>query len=332
MSRNIEKELEKFEENFQKLKHVFNVEKVSPFAYTLRPQKDKVIPHAPKTLALTVSGLIHGNESVGVAVLNEFLTLLESQMLDFRIPIGIFLGNVPAALKNTRFLQRDLNRSFNKDGDSLEEKRAQELSPLLQDTMWYLDLHQTNRPVEEPFFIFPFTKETVLFAQNLSPFTTVVTHIHSGFSKDGMSTDEYVQKHGGVGLTLESGQAGFDRMQIGFALKTLLHTIRYVQSTLEKGSSPEDLHHQVENRKYFLLKETIPCPQEGEIRLAKDLNNLQAVKKGDFLAKVDSKEILSPKDGHIIFPNYSVETKKPGERPAEIMRIMEEIPYSKLPL
>lgn len=330
MTRQIEDELLKFETNISELRKNMDVEKVCPFAYIITPKKKKIALKGPKTVAFTVSGIVHGNETVGLAILNEFLHLLITETLDCRIPLGIFLGNVPAARENIRFLERDLNRCFNRDGETGEEKRARELTPLLKQTQYYFDIHQTNRPAEEPFFIFPFAKEPFLFAQNISAYTTIVTHVNSSFSEDGLCTDEFVNKNGGIGLTLECGKAGFDTLQVGFGLKTLMHCVRYIQNTLE--NKPTMHHDPNPNRKIFVVKDTIPCPQKGKVKLAENLSNLQVVKKGDHLATIDGKKILSPRNGRIVFPNYAAEVREPGSRPAELMRILEAIKAQDLPV
>lgn len=331
MSRQIEDELQRFNKGIAALRNVMDIEEVCDYAYTLVPKKKRLVPKSTKKLALTVSGIVHGNETVGLAILNEFIHLLISETIDCRIPIGLFLGNVPAAKANTRFIERDLNRSFDRDGNTAEEKRARELSPLLKQTMWYFDIHQTNRPAEEPFFIFPYGKDPFFFAQNLSAHTAIVTHINSSFSQDGSCTDEFVNRNGGIGLTLECGKAGFDPLQIGFGLKTLLHSVRFVHSMLEEHKAPHHPHPVNGNRKIFVVKDTISCPQTGTVKLAENLTNLQPVKKGDLLAVLDGKKVLSPRNGRIVFPNYSAEVREPGTRPAELMRILEPITPSELP-
>ncbi len=323
MSRQIDDELQKFAEGIKELRSIMNVEEIAEYAYTLKPKEKTLEPLPPKSLGLVVSGIVHGNETVGIAVINEFISLLASETIDCGIPLGIFLGNPPAALANKRFLLRDLNRSFDRSGHSAEERRARELLPILAEAMWYLDLHQTNRPAEEPFFIFPYTSESFAFAQNLSAHTPIVTHIHSSFSKDGQCTDEYVNSHGGAGLTLECGQAGFDPLQVGFGLKTVLHAVRFVHNILEKDKPPHPAR--TERRKIYVVKDTIACPQDGIVKLREKLINLQSIEKGELLAMVDGHKILSPRSGRIIFPNYSAETAAPGQRPAELMRVVEEI-------
>ena len=330
MSRQIEDELKLFTQHMKSLRNIMDIEESCDYAYTLVPKKKPVSTKAPKRLALTVSGIVHGNETVGIAAINEFLHLLLNETIDCRIPLGIFLGNIPAAKANQRYLERDLNRSFDRQGKTAEERRAKDLSSILADTIWYLDIHQTNRPAEEPFFIFPYAKDSFFFAQNLSAHTAIVTHIGSNFSNDGLCTDEFVNRKAGIGLTLECGKAGFDPLQIGFALKTIMHSVRFVQSMLEAHRPPHPIPAH-EKRKIFVVRDTISCPQTGPVKLAENLSNLQPIKKGDYLATVNGTKIVSTRDGRIVFPNYAAETREPGKRPAELMRIIEPILPADLP-
>lgn len=329
MPREVEEELKTFNGSIKALRNILDIEEVCDHAYTITPKHKAIHMEGPKSLALTVSGIVHGNETVGLAILNEFLHLLLTQTIDLRVPIGLFLGNIPAARANTRFIERDLNRSFDRTGKTAEEKRAKELSSILSQTKWYFDIHQTNRPAEEPFFIFPYAKENFHFAQSISAHTAIVTHVNSNFSTDGLCTDEYVNRQGGIGLTLECGKAGFDPLQIGFGLKTLMHTLRFVQSMVETHKAPHHIPTN-EKRKIFVVRDTILCPQTGSVKLADNLSNLQPVKKGDLLATLDGKHVVSQHTGRILFPNYAAEIREPGKRPGELMRIVEQVSASDL--
>lgn len=321
MSLHIDRELGKFIERVENLDKIMNVRKVCDYAYILSPKGSATPAPAPKKIALTLSGTIHGNETVGVAVLNEFLGLLASRTIDCRVPLAIFVGNPKAAHAGTRFLERDLNRSFASKGDSLEEKRSRELLPILADTMWFVDLHQTNRPAEEPFFIFPYSKGSFAFAKSISPQTIIVTHVDDGFSTEGLCSDEFVNKEGGVGITLECGQVGLHPLQIAYGLKTVLNALSFVHRTLAKQAEPELDPYPA---KVYLVKETLACPQQGVIKLKENLNNLQDVKEGDLLAEIDGKAVLSPRSGKLLFPNYATQTAAPGKRPSELMRVIAE--------
>lgn len=305
------------------------VEELCEYGFLLRPFEREWEVTPPKSYALCLFSLIHGNEVGGLAVLNEFLALLASGLIDCRISLVVALGNPWAAKKGERFLERDLNRSFGRSGPTWEEKRALALSPLLDNCMWFLDLHQTSQPSVTPFFIFPYSKEGLLFAENLSASTPIVTHWDHGFSEDGMCSDEFVIEKGGVGITLESGQSGFDNLQIGFGVKTALQALHFVTSMLREDTPPHT--PSPERRNIYILKETVLCPQEGELKLNPGLISFQKIEKGTLLGIHEGNNIVSPASGYLLFPNYNAERRPPHQRPMELMRIIEEIDTSALP-
>lgn len=60
-----------------------------------------------------------------------------------RIPFDTIIGNPEASSKNVRYIESDLNRSFNGKTETLEEKRAQYLIPIIQSYDLVLDIHST---------------------------------------------------------------------------------------------------------------------------------------------------------------------------------------------
>lgn len=60
-----------------------------------------------------------------------------------RISFDTLIGNPEAYSKNVRYIESDLNRSFNGKSETLEEKRAQYLIPIIQSYDLVLDIHST---------------------------------------------------------------------------------------------------------------------------------------------------------------------------------------------
>jgi len=55
----------------------------------------------------------------------------------------ILIGNPKAYEKRVRYIESDLNRSFNGKSETYEEKRAQEIIPILQSYDTVIDIHST---------------------------------------------------------------------------------------------------------------------------------------------------------------------------------------------
>lgn len=291
------------------------VERLAPYAYRWTPPVIGI--KSKKSVALTLQAITHGNEVGGIVSLIECLQLIQSGVVKPEMPLAFVLGNFRASLADKRFLEVDLNRSFGtKNLEPLEAKRSLELTPLLGDTDFFLDFHQTIEPSLQPFFIFPYAAPSLAFARACHADVSVVTHWGKPFSLDGMCTDEFVNYAGGVGITIELGQKGFDTYQSSVGLQAALGAIHYVQETLKgkyKAVKPEG--------SLYTWKAT-EIYQDG-MDLKDGLVNFQWVEQGEVLGVHGSKPLLNRESGWLLFPKYQREPGAP--RPREIYRIAKRI-------
>lgn len=168
---------------------------------------------------VAIVGLMHGNEPVGGAVLNE----LEACIGD-HLSCGSVLtvrANLRAAALNVRHLEDgvDMNRQW--DADTLarltasaeedlcyEELRARQLAPLLLGCDLILDIHSTSRPSPACLLI----RDDQRHAEMALNFGVkyIITGLHEGgildggmCSNTGMRAGEYSER---VGFTFEAGE------------------------------------------------------------------------------------------------------------------------------
>ncbi len=147
-----------------------------------------------KTIA--IFGGIHGNEDVGVKMIDKLCEKLE---IDTGT-VYLAYGNLEAIKKNKRFTETNLNRCFDEDNGckTYEEKRAQELMSVLDKCEALLDLHSFTNPYGEPFAI---CEENAFdIARQFD-----VGVVSSGWSKMGGGNDGYMYNQGKVGICLECG-------------------------------------------------------------------------------------------------------------------------------
>jgi succinylglutamate desuccinylase len=300
----IKKEIKEFETKLKALRTLYPVEEVCTHGAIIG------VPHKPQ---LTLGALVHGNEVYGLPVILQILDLALAGLLDLGLGLGVFLGNGQAALKGVRFLERDLNRSFPGGEGCLEEKRAQELLPILARTQKLIDFHQTNVQSQTPFFIFPYSKENLLFASSLHPTLPLVTHWGASFSKEGLCTDEWVLRHGGgIGVTFEAGLRGFDPHQIRLGVDLVLKALG--RASAEKSQNPL----------YRLDPDLLSSlPQLSPMTLAPGWTNFAPVAPGDLLGHGDGQPVFSPQTGWMLFPKY-----QPGPLP---FRLIQKISPGDLP-
>lgn len=251
------------------------------------------------------------------------------------MPIAFILGNTEAALAGTRFVERDLNRSFSSpkaDKDKTrEEKRALAIQTVLSQTAWFVDLHQTTLPSEEAFFIFPYQKAGYAFARGIAPHQPVVTHWGDGFSDAGMCSDEYVNSQGGIGITLELGQNGLHSYHIGIGSSVLVSALAYVQAQVRGSKSHFSDLTKKEWGQLYTFADIVSYPKTGRVELSPGFINFAAVKKGEKLAELAGKTLNASQDGRLLFPTYRDPELPSKQRPTELLRILKTIQENELP-
>lgn len=340
MSYNLERELARFHTLSTKARRLHHGEIIAEDAVALTPAGGPVVRPAKHRYALTILGLIHGNETAGLAVLNEVLEQIVNGELKFNIPVALAIGNREAARQGKRFVDRDLNRSFaapEEQRSTREGQRAKALEGVLAETAYLLDLHQVSRPSGRPFFIFPYRRQGLALARALHPRLTVVTHWGKSFSQDGMCSDEFVIKHGGQGITLELGQNGFDPYQIALGTAAASRALRVVSQWLETPGSSEAVRpgpSSSDDGELYTWAAQLPWPQGNLVELKANWQNFDEIKEGTELGHVDGQAILAPCSGRLLFPKYlsEEEQKRPDfARPAELCRILKSIRPQDLP-
>eukprot|EP00947_MAST-08B_sp_MAST-8B-sp1_P004431 g4431.t1 len=146
--------------------------------------------------------------------------------------LTLAIGNPAAVNRNARGAtdHADLNRRFGElelaepeqpelTEGAAERERAALLAPLLASTDILIDLHATNKP-SPPFIRVagPFEERHMAACSHFfGPDTCskLVLDPHHALAGRPVTTDEFVGKHGGVGICYETGQAADMRVQMG---------------------------------------------------------------------------------------------------------------------
>ena len=320
----IQSELTRFKEILSATQlHHHRIREMFEYAYVIEPVDSLPLPRG-KSIGLTVMAITHGNEVGGIAVLNEYLWLVNRGALNLTVPLGIVLGNPLAAINQKRFIDQDLNRSFNKQqNDCHEGKRARELEGLLKETRFLLDIHQTVEPCETGFLIFPYRPESFAFSRKVGGRLPIVTHWNAGFSKDGQCSDEFVNANGGNGITIELGQCGFQPYHVSLGLQAMIRSHEAVNEAFQgsktiEDDGPPDL---------YTWGQIFPFTS-GETKLDEGWKNFQQIEKGQRLGLIDGKVAKADVSGKILFPKYIKDNKQ--QRPSELCRIIRRVEMSEL--
>ena len=311
----------------------WDVENTIEHTLTIKPRTLRQKIARKKPIDLTFAGIIHGNETGGLAVCNRLLAALLEDPEELSIGIGFILGNPSASRANIRFIARDLNRSFERTQNTSEEdKRARQLEVILKDSRFLLDFHQTREPSAFPFFISPYTPESFGFAGAINAEIPMITHWGKPFSGEGRCSDEFVNRSGGVGLTLELGRNGFDLRQILTGVAAGLKAIKVISNLDPASFICKPASTKLSPRKIYTWAQAVSCP-DPESYMKPGFQNFSPVKKGDYLGTIydrsnDAKnEIYSAQDGFVLFPKYIDPDRNNQHATAamEFCRIVKEI-------
>lgn len=314
----------------------FSVESPAPYTLAMHP---KSIQNSPslgnKNFAFTVMALTHGNETGGVGVINALLRLILADIVRVPFPMALILGNIEAAQQGKRLWQSDLNRSFavtSSENLTYEEKRAGELSDMLKNSLFFLDIHQTSEPSKHPFFIFPYTKSSYTFARAIGYRHNIVTHWGQPFSVTGKCTDAFVMDHGGTGISIELGQKGLYPEQIGSGLGVVLDSLGEIAFYLEKGHTfnfSKNVSSETPRGKLFTFAQIERYEANIEFHLTPGLKNFDPVRLGENLGHIGGATLTAKSDGFILFPKYTAAV--PGKA-GEALRIVKIISEADLPV
>jgi succinylglutamate desuccinylase len=290
-------QLEYFTSITQKLTLTKKLKKIDEFGFCY-------LGGAEEKIDLLITGLIHGDEVIGLEVINNILSKIASTDFTPDINVAFLLGNLAAYKMNLRFCEYDLNRAFGcEHSDKFEIQRAREIELIIKNSKAVFDIHQTIEPTLHPFFIFPFNIDSIKSAALINLDIPILTFKGKEFSSKGQTLIEFAQLHGCTTISIETGQKGFNTEMASRVENIIFKFIEYLSLNTKLHLPSEVTINQIfQTIHYSEGRELIP-----------GLQSCQPVKRGDVIGKEQSGEwILSPIDGVIFFPKYNETAKSFG--------------------
>lgn len=232
---------------------------------------------------LVIMGGVHGNELCGVKAVKLCTTL------PLKGKITLILANLEAIEKNVRFIESDLNRSFNSLEDAKEVRIANELKPYLEQADALLDLHASSSKDSVPFAI---CKSQSLPVAKLLPVNKIVTNIdefHSG------STDEFMNKQNKIGICVECGYM-LDDSSTDRAIEAI-HSFCVALGVLPGVLSSND------SQSVFRVTSQVKSVQQ--FTPAKEFADFEFVPKDGLMGIDGSKKVFSKRDEYVLFVRKS---------------------------
>ena len=240
-----------------------------------------------KTVA--IFGGIHGNEKVGVKMIDILRKKLEVQAGT----VCLVYGNPKAIKQNKRFIEKNLNRCFKKGnkGETLEDKRAMELMKILDECDALLDLHAFPNSQGEPFAICE--QEAFDIAEKFN-----VPVISSGWGKtEPGATEGYMYNNGKIGIGIECGS---DR--VGNRTESL-ERAKFVTDIFLKyfGCINGKIIIDNASKKYVKVFKAI-IRKSKNFKFSRNYKNFDSLKEGEIFAIENRKKFIAKKDECIVLP------------------------------
>ena len=256
---------------------------------------------------LVILGGVHGNERTGIELIKRLYRVLDSQEKKLvRGQLFFVLGNPRAMEKNVRFIERDLNRLFSPtrllqapDG-SYEDLRCREIAQILRSADISIDIHSTNKP-SLPFLacaVSPRHEDIYRWFDT----DRVLTDPHYILGGAVVTTDEFVDQRGSVGICYETGW-NEDTSRLDSLTENIWNILRD-QHMLEDGIA---LSQPSTSRQIFELTQAIKLSERG-FRFADGMgeSSFQAYRSGDILGWMGDDPLYAKEEGVILFPKISI--------------------------
>lgn len=279
---------------------------------------------------LICTGGIHGNESAGIRALELMLKMLEVEPITndaftYKGRMLALKGNLQALDANTRFIQRDLNRSWKKENvdrimqtnpvmlraEDLEMYHIiriiyREIETYQPSELIFLDLHTTT--ANGGIFTIPYEdKISISTAKDL--FAPVVLGLLKGI--EGTMMHYWNQSQfpdiNTTSLCFESGQHK-DPLSVNRAIAAITNCMRAIGSVRK-----QDVAHR---HNYLLQTYSEGLPPISHLvskhtinpgdnfRMYPGFKNFQHVKKGEVLASDHNGDIAASIDSLVLMPHY----------------------------
>lgn len=266
---------------------------------------------------------IHGNEKAGVYALQQVFEAIKDEDINGTI-YGI-TGNIKALQQGKRFIDQDLNRVWYKEQLetlktkpklNVEEQEQAELFKLIQDILtkesqpfYFIDLHTTSSKTL-PFITI---NDAMINRKFSSLFPVPIVLGIEEYLKGPLLS--YINQLGYVSLGFEAGQHDDDEAVqncISFINLALIYT-KNIDSKLAMNLP---VYYRALQQKSNNLAEIFEVSylyriQNGDtFEMKPGFKSFQPVKKGDLLAKSQSKEITAKHSGRLFMPLYQKQGKE----------------------
>jgi len=226
---------------------------------------------------------VHGNERAGILAFERLLPTIQiSSWIVYFI-----LANIEAIQKNTRFIEKNLNRCFKKriSWKSYEEKRAREIRGILDKADYLLDIHNTFNEKTEAFLIGE--------KQALSKYFPVKKMLSWLDSLHKWGSDGYMNERWKTWLCIECGSID-DIQGQERAEKSIINFLKITKNIEEE---PQILG---KNQSYIICEKMYTSKTDNFI-LSKKFKDFEEIKRWEAIWYDGVEKIVAQKNWIILF-------------------------------
>lgn len=272
---------------------------------------------------LIVSAGIHGNETAPIEVLNNLVNGLMAGQWTLRQETLLILGNPPAMVAGTRFIEHNLNRLFNGAHQKTpylgcaEAQRAEWLETLCRDfstsaqAVDHYDLHTAIRPSKrEKFALYPFVpgrkvpNGQLAFLAESDVSTLLLQHksgtTFASFSSTGLGAESFTVE---LGQVRPFGQNDLSRFTgIEASLKGLMS-----QQPVVNEKVTESVGRMPDMTVYEVVEEILNTGDTFRFHVPDDVANFTEYPPGEVIWEDDTTRYrVGDQPEAIVFPNHDV--------------------------
>lgn len=272
---------------------------------------------------LIVSAGVHGNETAPIEVLNNLVNGLMSGEWTLRQETLLILGNPPAMVAGTRFIEHNLNRLFSGAYQktpytgSAEAQRAEWLETLCRDfsaaapAVVHYDLHTAIRPsIREKFALYPYVPgrkvpdRQLAFLAASEVFTLLLQHksgtTFASFSSTELGAESFTVELGQVRPFGQNDLARFAGIEAG--LKALMSQQPSVSAIATEPDSPMP-----DMTVYEVVEEILNTGASFRFHVPDDVANFTEYPPGEVIWEDGANRYqVGDEPEAIVFPNREV--------------------------
>ena len=270
----------------------------------------------PQAPCVVVFCGIHGNEKAGLKAVEKMRPFLE--MANLEGSLFVLSGNIPALMKNQRFIDLDLNRVWLRKMNALSRSHGQRISESrdrkellriiaeirsqVKGALYFIDVHTTSA-ASIPFITID---DSLINRRYTSVFPVpVVLGIEEYLNGALLS---FINQLGFVSLGFEAGK--HDDEQAVLNAEAFLYLAMAVAGVITLDADRIDayrkhLEKSARGHQYFFEVTYKYAIQNGEaFEMCPGFRNFQRVRRGEVLAHSNGKAIRADKDALIFMPLY----------------------------